>query len=227
MNPRFRKFNSPTARFFITVFVVLTGIGLLLSSSRANAQLSSAAINGTVRDATGAVVPGAQVKLKATSTGTERTTQSNSVGNYAFIDVAPGSYAMEVTRQGFSTMQQNSFVLYVNQTATFNFSLAVGTQVQRVTVAAASAQLETSTANLGTVINQTEVTSLPLNGRNFTQLLTLSPGSSRAREYRMRELESRRSGTCGASQASEKLTCAAKSPSLASAAGLPTNPLHS
>ncbi len=172
--------SSMVARVRITLLVALTGVGLLLSSANANAQLSSAAINGTVRDTTGAVVPDAQVNLREESTGAVRTTQSNSVGNYAFIDVHPGSYTLEVVKQGFSTAKQSPFVLYVNQTATFNFSLSVGTQVQQVTVAAASAQLETSTANLGTVINSTAVNSLPLNGRNFTQLLTLTPGSSRA-----------------------------------------------
>lgn len=180
MNSRSKQFNFSGSRFCVAVFCALMGIAVLLNSPQANAQLSSAAINGTVRDATGAVIAGAQVNLKATSTGTVRTTQSNSVGNYAFVDVAPGSYTMEVSKQGFSTTQQNAFVLYVNQTATFNFSLAVGAQVQRVTVAAASAQLETSTANLGSVINQTQVAALPLNGRNFTQLLTLTPGASRA-----------------------------------------------
>ncbi|HVC90918.1 MAG TPA: carboxypeptidase-like regulatory domain-containing protein, partial [Acidobacteriaceae bacterium] len=179
MNRQLRNSHSlSAARVRIMALAALTGIGLLLSSFSAHAQLSSAAINGTVRDSTGAVVADAQVNLREVSTGRERTTQSNSVGNYAFIDVAPGSYTLEVVKAGFSTAKQNPFVLYVNQTATFNFSLTVGTQVQQVTVAAASAQLETSTANLGTVINQTAVNALPLNGRNFTQLLTLTPGSS-------------------------------------------------
>ncbi len=181
MNRQLRSSHSLSASWGrIMVLVALTGIGLLLSSSSIDAQLSTAAINGTVRDSTGAVVADAQVNLREISTGTERTTQSNSVGDYAFIDVAPGTYTLEVVKAGFSTAKQNPFVLYVNQTATFNFSLTVGTQVQQVTVAAASAQLETSTANLGTVINQTAVNALPLNGRNFTQLLTLTPGSSRA-----------------------------------------------
>lgn len=160
--------------------VTLLGIGLVLGAGPARAQLSSAAVNGVVRDTTGDVIEGARIDLRETSTGTERSTISNSDGNYTFIDVAPGSYTLEVAKQGFSTAKQSAFALYVNQTATFNFTLAVGSQVQQVTVEAAAAQLDTSTANLGTVINSNSVNSLPLNGRNFTQLLTLTPGSSRA-----------------------------------------------
>ena len=172
--------SSMVARVRITLLVALTGVGLLLSSANANAQLSSAAINGTVRDTTGAVVPDAQVNLREESTGAVRTTQSNSVGNYAFIDVAPGNYTLSVARQGFATANQAPFVLYVNQTATFNFSLSVGSQVQQITVAAETVELATSTENLGTVVNQVAVNALPLNGRNFTELLTLTPGASRA-----------------------------------------------
>jgi len=168
-----------TARFSL-FFALLFGIVLLLSPSSAAAQLSSAAINGMVRDTTGAVVNGADIVLRDVSTGTERKAASNTAGNFAFIDVAPGSYTLAVSKPGFSTARQTAFVLYVNQTATFNFALAVGSQVEQVTVAANDTQLETSTENLGTVINGAAVNALPLNGRNFTQLLTLTPGSSRA-----------------------------------------------
>lgn len=168
---------QPARRWF---GLVLIGTGLLLAGKSASGQLSSAAVNGTVHDSSGAVVEGARINLRETSTGAERSTASNSTGDYAFIDVAPGTYTLEVSKQGFSTAQQSAFVLYVNQTATFNFSLTVGSAVQEITVEAAAAQLNTSTANLGTVINGVAVNSLPLNGRNFAQLLTLTPGSSRA-----------------------------------------------
>ena len=162
-------------------FSILLSLGFvifLLHTSSLSAQLSSAAINGTVTDTTGAVIDGAQVTLINTSTGTRRTTATNSSGTYTFVDIAPGNYKLSVAKQGFATANNAPFVLYVNQTATFNFSLNVGSQVQQVTVAANEVQLQTSTENLGTVVNTTEVNALPLNGRNFTQLLTLTPGSS-------------------------------------------------
>ena len=158
---------------------VLVGVGLLLfSPSSASAQLTSASVNGTVLDASGAVIDGAQLTLRNTSTGTERQTKTNASGSYAFIDIAPGTYTLEVVKGGFATAKQSAVVLSVNQTAKFNFTLTVGSQVQEVTVSAAAAQLETASANLGTVFNKTAVNDLPLNGRNFTQLLTLAPGAS-------------------------------------------------
>lgn len=175
-----RRLNRCASSLLCVVLAVLPAIGLFLSCASAKAQLSAAAINGTVRDKTGAVVPGAQITLRGVTTGTVRTTVSNSVGNYAFIAVDPGSYTLKVAATGFSTTQENTFVLQVNQTATFNFSLAVGSQSQQITVTASAAELQTSTANLGTVVNGKAVDSLPLNGRNFTQLLTLTPGASRA-----------------------------------------------
>lgn len=180
VNRQTRQLNCGAFRFCRIVLTAMVGMGLVLSTSIASAQLSTAAINGTVGDTTGAGVVGAQISLEGVSTGTVRTTVSNSVGNYAFIDVAPGSYTMKVVAHGFTTAEQRAFVLQVNQTATFNFSLHVGSETQQITVTANSAELQTSTANIGTVINEAAVDSLPLNGRNFTQLLTLTPGSSRA-----------------------------------------------
>ena len=154
---------------------------IFLSAAVAHAQLlSSASINGTVKDPSGAVIPGATVTLQAKATGITRHTTTNSTGNYTFVDVPPGDYTIEAAANGFSSVQQSGITLTVNQTAQFNFTLKVGSAVQKVVVSAAAAQLETSTSDLGTVINQTEVNALPLNGRNFSQLLMLTPGSSRA-----------------------------------------------
>ena len=146
----------------------------------ARAQLSTASINGTVSDTTGALVEGAEITLQSTTTGTKRSTTSNGDGAYVFIDVAPDHYTLTAAKQGFATTALAPFVLQVNQTATLNFSLKVGAQAQKVTVTAQTAQLQTSTSDLGTVINRAAVDALPLNGRNFTELLTLTPGASRA-----------------------------------------------
>lgn len=152
---------------------------LLLGSSPLRAQVSSASVNGTVRDTTGAVVPGAELTLRETSTRVTRTTFTNTAGDYVIIGINPGTYTLEIKKAGFQTTQGSPFPLNVNQTATFAFTLAVGSVTQEVTVSTASAQLQTSTANLGTVIGNHEVSVLPLNGRNFTQLLLLAPGMSR------------------------------------------------
>jgi len=141
-------------RFLKLVMMAAVAIGVWLGSSSAGAQLTSASVNGTVQDSSGAVIEGAQLNLRNISTGTQRETKSNSTGNYAFLDVTPGTYTLEVTRDGFAKAQQSAVMLSVNQTAKFDFTLTVGSQIQQVTVSAAAAQLETATANLGTVFNK-------------------------------------------------------------------------
>ncbi|HEY6445396.1 MAG TPA: TonB-dependent receptor [Acidobacteriaceae bacterium] len=139
---------------------------------------ASAALNGIVRDSSGAVVPGATVSLRDTRTGFEQVTKSNDTGNYSLVNIIPGSYEATVTMTGFATARTQEFNLAVNQTATINFTLQVGAATTTISVAANAVQIETSTAELGTVISSTEVNALPLNGRNFTELLLLSPGVS-------------------------------------------------
>src|ERR1700704_4808750 len=82
-------------------------------------QVSTAALNGTVRDASGSIVPDAKVVLHSTGTGVDRTTQSNSAGAYVFLNVPPGAYTLEMSKEGFSTEKIAQFALEVTQTATF------------------------------------------------------------------------------------------------------------
>lgn len=151
---------------------------LSLLAASAFGQLSSATLNGVVRDSSGAVIPRASVVLSNVDTGIERPSTSNESGTYVFVDITPGRYSLKVTAQGFSTKQVSAFVLAVNQTATIDVALAPGAQSEVVTVDASTEQLQTSTAELGTVIATHQVNDLPLNGRNFTQLLSLTPGVS-------------------------------------------------
>src|SRR5580658_6674069 len=143
-----------------------------------SAQQAAAAINGIVTDASGAAVPGATVTLSNSATGVSRTTQSNGAGIYNFVDVQPAPYTMKVVKDGFNTLTQPEIVMQVNQTATYDFKLTVGSTQQTVEVQASAVAIEASTSELGTVINEEAVKDLPLNGRNFTQLLTLTPGAS-------------------------------------------------
>ncbi len=142
------------------------------------AQVATAAINGTVTDSSGAVIPGANVTLKNVATNVERSTVTNEAGNYALLNVPPGRYTLQVSKEGFTAASQEEFQLYVNQTTTFDFALRVGSAKQTVTVEATAAALQTSTSELGSVITTRAVNDLPLNGRNFTQMLNLTPGVS-------------------------------------------------
>src|SRR4051812_7449086 len=149
---------------------------LILSTTSALAQLSTASLNGVVRDTTGAVVPKAEVVLRSADTGVERRSTTNDTGTYVFSNIGPGHYILKVSAPSFSTKQVSDFVLAVNQTATIDVSLTAGAQTEVVSVEATAEQLQVSSAELGTVIATKQVNDLPLNGRNFTQLLSLTPG---------------------------------------------------
>jgi hypothetical protein len=142
------------------------------------AQSSTASINGTARDASGSVVPGAEVVLTNTQTNVERHAVTNEAGICVFLNVIPGEYTLQVSKMGFKTSKQSAFTLVVNQTVTFDFNLEVGEITQEVTVQAVGAEVQSSTAELGAVVGHEQVQDLPLNGRNFTQLLSLTPGAS-------------------------------------------------
>lgn len=160
-----------------SAFLLLLGAGMVVPPS-AYSQQSSATINGTVKDSSGAVVEGATITLTNVDTAVSRSSASNSAGDYVFIDILPASYSMKISKPGFSSVTQRQITLNVNQTATYDFTLTVGATQQSVTVEAAAVAIEASTSELGTVINEQAVKDLPLNGRNFTQLLTLTPGAS-------------------------------------------------
>src|SRR5258708_1886204 len=149
---------------------------LLLSPNSAKAQLSAGSVTGIVRDASGSAIADASVTLRNVDTTIERKTVSNDAGNYVFLNLGPGKYALEATAPGFATKRIAEFILAVNQTASIDVSLQVGSQSEVVTISAETEQLDVSTADLGTVIATKQVNDLPLNGRNFTQLLSLTPG---------------------------------------------------
>jgi hypothetical protein len=124
------------------------------------------------------VIPGAKVVLRNVARAVENTTTTNGSGAYLFLDITPGRYAVQASAQGFAEQQVPEFTLTVGQAATIDFALTVGSQSTVVTVHGAAPQLEVSSANLGTVIGTKQVNDLPLNGRDFTQLLTFTPGVS-------------------------------------------------
>jgi hypothetical protein len=168
----------------LLTLLLLAFIALMMASHVAAAQATTAtaALNGTVRDPSGAVVDGATIALTNMQTGLKWGTESNSTGNYSLVGIAPGRYSVQVTKQGFATQKQEGVVLEVNQTATINFALRVGSTTTIIDVSTAGLQIESSTAELGNVITTSEVNALPLNGRNFTELLLLAPGVSPANQ---------------------------------------------
>jgi hypothetical protein len=144
--------------------------GLLL------AQTVSSQIAGTVFDATGAVVPGADVNVRSTGTGQARTTKANAAGYYLFPDLLPGNYELAVEYTGFKRFVQSGVNLDANSRITVNATLQPGMPTEVVEVRAAVNQVETSSGEIGAVVSGRQVTGLALNGRNYIQLLQLIPG---------------------------------------------------
>ncbi|HEY4382793.1 MAG TPA: TonB-dependent receptor [Acidobacteriaceae bacterium] len=166
-----------TKNLIRAVFVVC-GLALhsMIPAARAFAQSSTSAVNGVVTDANKGVIVGAKVTLTNVDTNVARTTVTNSTGDYFFSSVVPARYTLSFVEQGFQTETISQFAVGVAQAVTLNAILRVGAVSETVTVQASSVELESSTSQLGTVIGEQQVSSLPLDGRNFTQLLTLTPG---------------------------------------------------
>jgi hypothetical protein len=166
----------PHAKWLRNLWLLSFLSALLLFAVDGSAQVSTASLNGVVRDPSGAAVPNATVKLHNQDTNIDRTTVTNSDGVYAIVSIPPGGYTLDASATGFGTQQIPAFTLAVGQTATFDFALQVGVQNTVVTVQGATQQLDVTSSNLGTVMATQQVNDLPLNGRNFTQLLQLTPG---------------------------------------------------
>ena len=134
-------------------------------------------ITGAVKDSTGAVVPGATVTVINKGTNATRTTSSNEVGLYDFPALPPGLYTVKTELDGFKTTSRD-LELQVQQTARVDFTLELGTISEMATVTGVSPLVETSNATVGTVIENRRIVELPLNGRNYLDLVKLSPNVS-------------------------------------------------
>ncbi len=157
----------------VFALLLLVCFPLLYAHAQATAQIS-----GTVLDASGAAIAGAQVQITNTGTNAVRTAQSSDDGSYSFPNLPIGPYKLEVSKQGFTTYVQSGIVLQVNTNPTVNVTLQVGAVTQTVEVQANAAMVETqSSAGLGQVIQPEQVNDLPLNGRQATQLILLSGGA--------------------------------------------------
>jgi hypothetical protein len=165
-----------SSRIFRAAPGLLLGVVLVAVPKHVLAQSSTSAINGVVIDSSQSAVAGTKVTLKNVDTNAARTTVSNGTGDYFFSSVVPARYSLTFVAPGFQTETISIFEVGVAQAVTLNATLKVGEVTETVTVQASGVQVESSTAQLGTVIDEKQVTSLPLDGRNFTQLLTLTPG---------------------------------------------------
>src|SRR5271170_6148664 len=141
-------------------------------------QTTNGSIGGTVTDASGAAVEGAQVQAIDKDHGVQRTATTAENGTYTIPQLPPGSYDVTVQKTGMATVNRTGVQLLVNQSATFDFQLSVASVSQTVEVTGVAPALNTTTATLSSVVEHQTIVDLPLNGRNFTQLTLLTPGAA-------------------------------------------------
>jgi hypothetical protein len=140
------------------------------------AQVGTAELSGTVSDPSGAAVGNAKVTATNAATNLERSTTTDSNGNYIIQLLPPGDYALNVEGAGFRKFIQRGITLQVNQQAQIDATLQVGQVSETIEVTAAAPLIQSQASSLGTVVSEKLVNQLPLNGRNFIQLAVLSPG---------------------------------------------------
>jgi Carboxypeptidase regulatory-like domain len=148
----------------------------LLAAPFAEAQSTGGRIRGTISDPSGASVAAATVTLVNEATGFTRTVQSGANGEYIFIEVSVGSYEIDVTQAGFKKYQRKRVVLNLNEVLSVDITLQVGGTTETVEVTGAPPVVDTTTTQLGAIVNSRDATQLPLNQRDVYQLLQLQPG---------------------------------------------------
>jgi hypothetical protein len=142
----------------------------------AGAQSTGGRERGTVTDSSGAAITGASVTLHNEATGVDRQTQSGANGEYGFLEVPVGTYTIELQLAGFKKYVGKGVILELNASVTVDIVLQVGGATETVEVTGAPPQVDTTSTQLGAVVNERAVNELPLAQRDTYQLLQLQPG---------------------------------------------------
>ncbi len=160
---------SPCLRYFS-----LGALSLLLTSSLASAQLSTAQLSGRVTDESGAVLPGVTVTMMQTETGFSRSDVTDGNGSYVLSNLPLGPYRLEVALQGFRTYVQTGIVLQVGSSLQLNVALSVGAIEESVTVQGAAPLVDVQSSGISEVVQNEQILALPLNGRNAVELVAIA-----------------------------------------------------
>jgi hypothetical protein len=161
-------------RIFISIWIgsLILTVGCAMVWAQATAQIS-----GTVRDQSGAVLPGVEITATQTGTGVSRNVVTNETGSYVLPNLPLGPYRLEGALPGFRTYVQTGIVLQVNSTPVINVVLEVGQVTEQIEVSANAALVETRSSTVGSVVENARILELPLNGRDVTELITLAGGA--------------------------------------------------
>lgn len=161
-------------RLLCASMVVLTAMGV--GVTRLAAQAATATLQGIITDASGAAVPDVKISVKNTGTGATQDGASNSQGRYTLPNLSVGVYDVEASKTGFQSAVRRAITLNVGAEVVLDFSLQVGQQTQSVTVEGTATTVDTTQATVGNLTDQRQMRDLPLNGRNFEQLIQITPG---------------------------------------------------
>jgi carboxypeptidase family protein/TonB-dependent receptor-like protein len=162
---------------YLRFLSLIISLALIFSSPLVHGQTTYGSIVGTVTDPSGAAIPVAQVTLTNLGTTEKRTQPTGSDGLYSFVNILPGSYRIDIEKEGFKHVTREPVVVQVQQTSRIDVALQVGQVSERVEVSAETPLLQSETSSLGQVIEERKATELPLNGRNIFNLITLSPAA--------------------------------------------------
>lgn len=168
MSLQFHLTHQKCLFFLALFFIAVTAV---------RGQSTTASIAGVVVDTTDAHIANATVKLISTDRGTESVAKTNENGSFAFPSVLPGHFTLQIERDGFDTTQLMDITLNVNDSKNVVIRMKVGSAQQAVTVHGNELTLDPATTSVGQVQNEQAVRDLPLNTRNFSQLIALSSGS--------------------------------------------------
>jgi len=167
-------------RWSSRLFIVACSLFLLLTPLYG--QITGT-ISGVVTDPSGAVISGATITIDNPATGLVRSVTTNDMGEYVAAELPAGTYQIRVRQMGYSEAITSAVELHVASTALVNVQLKLGKTTEQVTVEANAIQVQTDSAQLGEVVEGSQVRNLPLNGRNFVELTQLQPGVSSARTF--------------------------------------------
>lgn len=177
--------NSTYLSLLLSAFCAV--VLLLSSPGVVKAQIYYGSITGTVSDSSGAVVSGATITVKNVGTGATYTATSSDLGAYTVSQLPIGTYEVRVKQAGFKEYVSTSVEVHTSTNAEVNAKLELGAATETVTVEASDVQVQTISAAAGEVVEGQQVRELPLNGENFMQLVTLSPGVSTAQDFNGRD----------------------------------------
>src|SRR5580700_1147679 len=165
-----------SAAFFSSRACLRLVLSFALLRACAWPQTEVATVFGTVTDASGAVIPGAQLTILNQSTGLKRDSFTDSTGQYHIVGLPMGNYSVRVQKEKFQTQVREGITVTSASSLTMNFSLAVGTQLQELTVSGDVNEINSTTSTVSGVVGEQALTDLPLNGRDLFQAVVLEPG---------------------------------------------------